>query len=115
MADSGKPTLKVREFALYELERIAAQALAKAPRCVTDRRVDIERLLEEGFAVQLVAFHELQRRWKTYAFIDTKSRTVFVDADLMDNFIEHGHVLVDELANAISHEYDVNYRQPNVA
>ena len=23
MADSGKPTLKVREFALYELERIA--------------------------------------------------------------------------------------------
>ena len=23
---------------------------------------------------------------------------------------QHGHVLVDELANAISHEYDVNYR-----
>jgi len=29
----------------------------------------------------------------------------------MPNFIDqHGHVLVDELANAISHEYDVNYR-----
>ena len=188
MADSGKPTLKVREFALFQLERIAAQALARAPQCVAGRRVDVEGLLEKGFDVQLVAFHELQRRWKTYAFIDTKSKTVFVDADLMDNinvakkyrftlgeelahllihtslfadcetiedrmaiedalneirkdrlennaralasailmpeatirpFIEsempnfvddHGHVLIDELANAISHEYDVNYR-----
>jgi hypothetical protein len=188
VADIKKPNPGVREFALWELERIAAGALAKAPKCVTGRRVDIERLMLEGFGIQLVAFHELTRRWKTYAFIDTTAKNVFVDADLMDNLSQakkyrftlgeelahklihtslfancktieerlaiedalgevrkarlennaralasamlmpeaslrpfvasiipkftdyHGHVCVDEMASAISHEYDINFR-----
>jgi Zn-dependent peptidase ImmA (M78 family) len=187
VADIGK-SLKVREFRLFELERIAAAALAKGPQCVRARRVNIERLVQETFGLKIVAFHELSRRWKTYAFIDTTGKVVFVDADLIDNvqmekkyrftlgeefahllihpgifancktieqrlateeelsevrrdrlennaralasailmpeatvrpFVEsvlakftdeHGHVLVDELASAISHEYDVNFK-----
>jgi len=170
------------------LERIATTALAKGPQCVRGRRVNIERLVQETFGLKIIAFHELSRRWKTYAFIDTAGKAVFVDADLIDNvklekkyrftlgeelahllihptifancttieqrlaleeeltdvrrdrmennaralasailmpeatvrpYIEqalpkytdeHGHVLVDELASAISHEYDVNFR-----
>lgn len=188
MADTGKPSLKVREFRLFELERIAVGALARGPHCVRSRRVDIERLVQEPFGLKIIAFHELSRRWKTYAFIDTTGKAVFVDADLIDNaqmekkyrftlgeelahlllhptifancktveqrlaieeeltdmrrdrlennaralssailmpeatvrpFVEtvlpkftddHGHVLVDDLASAISREYDVNFR-----
>ena len=188
MADTKKPSLKVKEFRLFELERIAAAALAKGPQCVRGRRVNIERLVQETFGLKIIAFHELSRRWKTYAFIDTTGKAVFVDADLIDNvqlekkyrftlgeelahllihpaifancktieqrlaieeelnevrrdrlennaralasailmpettvrpFVEsnlakftdeHGHVLVDELASAISHEYDVNFK-----
>ena len=70
MADTRKSP-KVREFRLFELERIAAGALAKGPQCVRGRRVNIERLVQEGFGLKIIAFHELSRRWKTYSFIDT--------------------------------------------
>ena len=106
MADTKKPNLTVREFALWQLERIAAEALAKAPKCVAGRRVDIERLMQEGFDIQLVAFHELTRRWKTYAFIDTTAKKVFVDADLMDNPAQakkYRFTLGEELAHKLIH------------
>ena len=70
MADTPKSP-KVREFRLFELERIAVGALAKGPQCVRGRRVNIERLVQETFVLKIIAFHELSRRWKTYAFIDT--------------------------------------------
>ena len=44
--------------------------------------------MQEGFDIELIAFHELTRRWKTYAFIDTTAKKVFVDADLMDNLAQ---------------------------
>lgn len=188
MADTRKPSPKAREFRLFELARIAAGALAKGPHCARGHRGDIERLVQEAFGLKIIAFHELSRRWKTYAFIDTTGKAVFVDADLIDNaqmekkyrftlgeelahllihpmifascktveqrlaveeeltdvrrdrlennaralssailmpeatvrpFVEtvlpeftdeHGHVLVDDLASAISREYDVNFR-----
>ena len=84
MADTRKSP-KVREFRLFELERIAAGALANGPQCVRGRRVNIERLAQETFSLKIIAFHELSRRWKTYAFIDTTGIAVFVDADLIDN------------------------------
>ena len=85
MADTRNPSQRVKEFRLFELERIAAGALAKGPQCMRGRRVDIERLVQESFAIKIVAFNELMRRWKTYAFIDTTAKMIFVDADLMDN------------------------------
>ena len=85
MADTKKPSLKVREFRLFELERIAAAALAKGPQCVRGRRVNIGRLVQETFGLKIIAFRKLSRRWKTYAFIDTTGKAVFVDADLIDN------------------------------
>jgi hypothetical protein len=106
VADTKKPSPTVREFALWQLERIAADALAKAPKCVTGRRVDIERLMQEGFDIQIVAFHELTRRWKTYAFIDTTAKRVFVDADLMDNLAQakkYRFTLGEELAHKLIH------------
>lgn len=106
MADTKKPSPTVREFALWQLERIAEEALSKAPKCVTGRRVDIEILMQEGFDIQLVAFHELTRRWKTYAFIDTTAKKVFVDADLMDNVAQekkYRFTLGEELAHKLIH------------
>ena len=35
--------------------------------------------------LKIIPFHELSRRWKSYAFIDTTGKAVFVDADLIDN------------------------------
>lgn len=106
VADTKKPKLIVREFALWQLERIAADALARAPQCVVGRRVDVERLMQEGFEIQIIAFHELTRRWKTYAFIDTTAKRVFVDADLMDNLAQakkYRFTLGEELAHKLIH------------
>jgi Zn-dependent peptidase ImmA (M78 family) len=106
VADSSERKLKVRDFKLWELERIAAGALAKAPQCIKAGRVNIERLLEEGHGVKLIAFQELARQWKTYAWIDTKSRYVFVDAELMDNVNEakkYRFTLAEELAHLLIH------------
>ena len=105
MADTGKSP-KVREFRLFELERIAAGALAKGPQCVRGRRVNIERLAQETFGLKIIAFHELSRRWKTYAFIDTTGEAVFVDADLIDNVQlekKYRFTLGEELAHFLIH------------
>jgi Zn-dependent peptidase ImmA (M78 family) len=99
-------SLSVREFALWELERIASEALAKAPKCISNRRVDIERLMQEGYNIEIIAFHELTRNWKTYAFIDTTAKMVFVDADLMDNVAmakKYRFTLGEELAHKLIH------------
>jgi len=106
VADTRKPSPKVREFALYELERIAASALAKAPGCVRGRVVDIERVMTEGCGVRLVAFQDLARQWKAYAFTDTTGRFVFVDADLMDEVRQakkYRFTLAEELAHLLIH------------
>jgi Zn-dependent peptidase ImmA (M78 family) len=106
VADTRKPALKVREFGLWELERIAAGALAKAPQCIKGRRVDIERLLQEGHHVQILSFTDLARKWKTYAFIDTTGKCVFVDADLMDDMAlakRYRFTLAEELAHRLLH------------
>lgn len=63
MADTRKPNLKVREFRLFQLERIAAGALAKGPQCMRGRRVNIERLVQETFGLKIIAFHELNQHW----------------------------------------------------
>jgi Zn-dependent peptidase ImmA (M78 family) len=34
----------------------------------------------------------------------------FIESQIQKFTEEHGHVLVDELASAISHEYDVNFK-----
>ncbi len=105
MADT-KPKLKVREFFLSELERIARDALAKAPQCVRGHVVDIECLLTEGFGIKLVSFQNLARDHKTYAFIDTTGCAVFVDADLMDDVFQakkYRFTLAEELAHRLVH------------
>ena len=69
-------------------------------------RVDIERLVQETFGLKIIAFHELSRRWKTYAFIDTTGKAVFVDADLIDNVQlekKYRFTLGEELAHLLIH------------
>jgi len=46
---------------------------------------DVERIVRETFALKIFGFHELKRRWKTCASIDTTGTAVFLDADLFDN------------------------------
>lgn len=84
MGDTKKPAVKIRDYRLYELERIAADALRDAGRCVKGRRVDIERLILEKFRLKIETFVDLRRRWDTYAFIDTTGAVIFIDADLMN-------------------------------
>ncbi|MBU6409064.1 MAG: hypothetical protein KGR98_01635 [Verrucomicrobia bacterium] len=84
MGDTKRPALKVRDYRLYELDRIAADALRDAKICVKGRRVDIERLILEKFKLKIESFADLRRRWDAYAFIDTTARVIFMDADLMN-------------------------------
>jgi len=108
VADTRKPVPKVRDYRLYELERIAAEALAEAPQCVKGLRVDIERLILEKFKIKIEAFHDLRRRWDTYAFIDTTAKVIFVDAELMDSDRlekKYRFTLAEELAHYLIHRH----------
>ena len=61
MADTKKPSIKVRDYRLYELERIAADAVRDAEACIKGRRVDIERLILEKFRLKIESFTDLRR------------------------------------------------------
>lgn len=108
MAATKKPTVTVKDYRLFELERIAADALRDAARCVRGRRVDIERLILEKFDLKIEAFHDLRSRWDTYAFIDTTDKIIFVDADLMDQDRlekKYRFTLAEELAHFLIHRH----------
>ena len=77
MGDTRKPAVRVKDNRLYELERIAANALQGAERCLKGRRVDIERLVLEKFKLRIETFADLRRRWDAYAFIDTTGAVIF--------------------------------------
>ena len=106
MGATKKPTLKVRDYRLYELERIAAEALRGAECCIKGRRVDIERLILEKFKLKIETFVDLRRRWDTYAFIDTTGTVIFIDADLMNEARmekKYRFTLAEELAHFLIH------------
>lgn len=106
MGDTKKPTVKVRDYRLYELERIAADALQGALRCIKGRRVDIERLILEKFKLKIESFADLRRHWDAYAFIDTTARVIFIDADLMNEERfekKYRFTLAEELAHFLIH------------
>lgn len=108
MGDTKKPAVKVRDYRLYELERIAADALRGAESCVKGRRVDIERLILEKFKLKIESFIELRRRWDTYAFIDTTGAVIFIDADLMNEERlekKYRFTLAEELAHLLIHRH----------
>ena len=108
MGDTKKPAAKIRDYRLYELERIAADALRDAERCLKGRRVDIERLILEKFKLKIESFADLRRRWDTYAFIDTTSMVIFIDADLMNEIRlekKYRFTLAEELAHFLIHRY----------
>ncbi|HUI08191.1 MAG TPA: ImmA/IrrE family metallo-endopeptidase [Verrucomicrobiae bacterium] len=107
MGATRRPAPTVKDFRLFELERIAAAALAGAPQCLKGLRVDIERLILEKHQLRIEAFHDLKRRWDTYAFIDTTAKVVFVDAELMDSDRlekKYRFTLAEELAHFLIHQ-----------
>ena len=106
MGDTKKPTVKVKDYRLYELERIAADALRGAEVCVKGRRVNVERLILEKFKLKIESFADLRRRWDAYAFIDTTARVIFMDADLMNEARlerKYRFTLAEELAHFLIH------------
>lgn len=106
MGDTKRPTVKVRDYRLYELEGIAADALRGAERCIKSRRVDVERLILDKFKLKIETFVDLRRRWDTYAFIDTTASVIFIDADLMNEERlekKYRFTLAEELAHALIH------------
>jgi len=108
VGDTKKPAVKVRDYRLYELERIAADALRDAERCVKGRCVDIERLILEKFRLKIETFVDLRRRWDTYAFIDTTGAVIFIDADLMNEARlekKYRFTLAEELAHFLIHRH----------
>ena len=108
MGDTKKPAAKVRDYRLYELERIAAEALRDAERCLKDRCLDIERLILEKFKLKIETFVELRQRWDTYAFIDTTGAVIFIDADLMNEARlekKYRFTLAEELAHFLIHRH----------
>jgi Zn-dependent peptidase ImmA (M78 family) len=108
MGDTKKAAAKVRDYRLYELERIAADALRDAERCLKGRCLDIERLILEKFKLKIETFVELRRRWDTYAFIDTTGAVIFIDADLMNETRlekKYRFTLAEELAHFLIHRH----------
>ena len=108
MGDTKKPAVKVRDYRLYELERIAADALRDAERCLKGRRVDIERLILEKFKLKIESFVELRRRWDTYAFIDATGAVISIDAELMNEVRlekKYRFTLAEELAHFLIHRH----------
>jgi hypothetical protein len=108
VGDTGKPAVKVRDYRLYELERIAAEALRGAEGCLKGRRVDIERLVLEKFKLKIETFADLRRRWDTYAFIDTTGAVIVIDADLMNEARlekKYRFTLAEELAHFLIHRH----------
>ena len=106
MADTRKPAPRVKDYRLYELEQIAADALRDAQHCFKGQRVDIERLILEKFRIKIETFVDLRRRWDTYAFIDTTGSTIFIDAELMnEDRLEKKYrfTLAEELAHFLIH------------
>jgi len=106
VADTKKPSIKVRDYRLYELERIAADALRDAEVCIKGRRVDIERLILEKFKLKIESFTDLRRRWDAYAFIDTTAKVIFIDAELMNEARfekKYRFTLAEELAHFLIH------------
>lgn len=105
MGATKKPAVK--DYRLFELEHVAAAALAGASHCVKSQRVDIERLILEKYQLRIEAFHDLRRRWDTYAFIDTTAKVIFVDAELMDSDRlekKYRFTLAEELAHFLIHQ-----------
>jgi Zn-dependent peptidase ImmA (M78 family) len=108
VGDTKKPSAKVKDYRLYELERIAADALRDAQHCIKGRRVDIERLILEKFNLKIESFAELRRRWDAYAFIDTTGKVIFIDADLMNEARlekKYRFTLAEELAHHLIHRH----------
>jgi Zn-dependent peptidase ImmA (M78 family) len=108
VGDTRRPAVKITDYRLYELERIAADALRDAERCLKKRRVDIERLILEKFRIKIETFVDLRRRWDTYAFIDTTGAVIFIDADLMnEDRLEKKYrfTLAEELAHFLIHRH----------
>ena len=104
MGDTRRPTVKVRDYRLNELEQIAADALRDAESCIKGRRVDIERLILEKFKIE--SFADLRRRWDAYAFIDTTGQVIFIDAELMNEERlekKYRFTLAEELAHFLIH------------
>jgi hypothetical protein len=107
VADTRKPAVRIKDYRLYELERIAAEALRDSERCFKGRRVDIERLVLEKFKLKIETFVDLRRHSDTYAFIDTTGSIVFIDADLMnEDRLEKKYrfTLAEELAHFLIHK-----------
>jgi Zn-dependent peptidase ImmA (M78 family) len=93
------------DFRLFELERIAEDALRRLPQCVRELRVDIELLVELN-GVRVESYKDLRRKWDTYAFPDVKGRFIFVDAELMDDPGEekkYRFTLAEEFAHVLIH------------
>jgi len=108
VGDTRRPAVKVRDYRLYELERIAAAALQGAERRLKGRRVDIERLVLEKFQLKIETFADLRRRWDTYAFIDTTGAVIFIDADLMNEARlekKYRFTLAEELGHFLIHRH----------
>jgi Zn-dependent peptidase ImmA (M78 family) len=106
VADTRPSAVKVKDFRLYELERIAADALRDAGACVKGRRVDIERLILEKFKLKIESFAELRRRWDAYAFIDAGGKVIYIDAELMNeerHEKKYRFTLAEELAHFLIH------------
>jgi len=96
----------VPDFKLYELEALAEKEIKDAGRFVKNNRLDIERLIVEKHKLRIEAFYNLRRNWDTYGFINVSSKTIFIDADLMDDEYQdkkYRFTLTEELAHFLIH------------
>ena len=97
---------QVQDYPLWQLEKIAQEALKDAEYCIQKYSVDIERLVETKFGIILDVHYNLQKNYGVMAYILIHGNRLFIDDRLMDDprlTKRYRFTIAEELAHFIIH------------
>lgn len=110
MADIEKHGKKkrpqVQDYPLWQLEKIAQEALTGADDCLQKYRVDIEKLIENKYKILIDVHYGLQQKFGVMAYMLTHGNRLFIDDKLIDDprlAKRYRFTLAEELAHFIIH------------
>lgn len=101
-----KKRLHVQDYPLWQLEKIAQDALTGADDCLQKYRVDIEKLIENKYKLVIDIHYGLQQKFGVMAYMLTHGNRLFIDDKLIDEprlEKRYRFTLAEELAHFIIH------------